>query len=106
MHGRPFDRRDQVSGLPAFKRSWRVRLLLLKLIFRKFVARLTGREWVAGGAALQGRMLQAAIIQQSLERGHADFSLADVLMPVEFRSTLRFRVIAMPYMNIFQPNGL
>ena len=27
-------------------------------------------------------------------------------MPVEFRSTLRFRVIAMPYMNIFQPNGL
>jgi 3-oxosteroid 1-dehydrogenase len=52
---------EEMLELPAFKRSWRVKLLLLKLIFRKIFARLTGKDWVAGGAALQGRMLQAAV---------------------------------------------
>ncbi len=47
--------------LPALKRSWAVKLLLLKLVLRGAVARLTGKQWVAGGAALQGRMLQAAL---------------------------------------------
>src|SRR5262249_21907115 len=52
---------EEMMELPAFKRSWRVKLLLLKLILRKILARLTGKAWVAGGAALQGRMLQAAL---------------------------------------------
>jgi 3-oxosteroid 1-dehydrogenase len=38
-----------------------VKLLLLKLVLRAVVAKITGKEWVAGGAALQGRMLQAAL---------------------------------------------
>ena len=52
---------EEMMELPALKRSWRVKGLLLKLVLRGVVARLTGKEWVAGGAALQGRMLQAAL---------------------------------------------
>lgn len=52
---------EEMLELPALKRSWRVKLLLLKLIGRAVVAKLTGKRWVAGGAALQGRMLQAAL---------------------------------------------
>jgi 3-oxosteroid 1-dehydrogenase len=52
---------EEMMQLPHFKRSPRAAFLLLRLILRKLVARLTGRDWVAGGAALQGRMLQAAL---------------------------------------------
>ena len=52
---------EEMLELPGLKRSWRVKALLLKLILRGVGARLTGKEWVAGGAALQGRMLQAAL---------------------------------------------
>jgi len=52
---------EELMELPALKRSWRVKALLLKLVVRKIVARITGRDWIAGGAALQGRMLQAAL---------------------------------------------
>ncbi|HEY0913337.1 MAG TPA: FAD-dependent oxidoreductase [Solimonas sp.] len=52
---------EEMLELPAMKRSWRVKGLLLKLVFRAILARLTGKRWVAGGAALQGRMLQAAL---------------------------------------------
>ena len=52
---------EEMLELPAMKRSWRVKGLLLRLILRAIVARLTGKRWVAGGAALQGRMLQAAL---------------------------------------------
>lgn len=52
---------EEMLELPALKRSWRVKWLLLKLVLRGVLARLTGKRWVAGGAALQGRMLQAAL---------------------------------------------
>ena len=52
---------EEMMELPALKRSWSVKLLVLKLIVRNIVAKLTGKDWVAGGAALQGRMLQAAL---------------------------------------------
>jgi len=52
---------EEMMELPALKRSWRVKLLLLKLIWRAVMAWLTGRRWVAGGAALQGRLLKAAV---------------------------------------------
>ncbi|MFP5304906.1 MAG: FAD-dependent oxidoreductase [Gammaproteobacteria bacterium] len=52
---------EEMLELPALKRSWRVKLLLLKLVLRGLVAKLTGKHWVAGGEALQGRMLQAAL---------------------------------------------
>ena len=52
---------EELMELPGLKRSWRVKMLLLKLVVRGVIARLTGKDWVAGGAALQGRMLQAAL---------------------------------------------
>ena len=52
---------EEMMELPGLKRSWRVKFLLMKLVLRGVLARLTGKEWVAGGAALQGRMLQAAL---------------------------------------------
>jgi 3-oxosteroid 1-dehydrogenase len=52
---------EEMMELPGLKRSWRVKMLLLKLVARGVVARITGKDWVAGGAALQGRMLQAAL---------------------------------------------
>jgi len=52
---------EELMELPGLKRSWGVKLLLLKLILRGVIAKITGKEWVAGGAALQGRMLQAAL---------------------------------------------
>ena len=52
---------EEMMELPGLKRSWRVKALLMKLVLRGVVAKLTGKEWIAGGAALQGRMLQAAL---------------------------------------------
>jgi 3-oxosteroid 1-dehydrogenase len=52
---------EEMLELPAMKRSWAVKMLLVKLVLRGVVAKITGKRWVAGGAALQGRMLQAAL---------------------------------------------
>jgi 3-oxosteroid 1-dehydrogenase len=52
---------EEMMELPLLKRSWAVKFLILKLVLRGAVARLTGKRWVAGGAALQGRMLEAAL---------------------------------------------
>lgn len=52
---------DELLLLPAFKRSWRIKLLMLKIGLRAIAAKLTGKHWISAGAALQGRMLQAAL---------------------------------------------
>lgn len=52
---------EEMMELPSLKRSWRVKMLIAKLVVRGLLAKLTGKQWVAGGAALQGRMLQAAL---------------------------------------------
>jgi 3-oxosteroid 1-dehydrogenase len=52
---------EEMMQLPHIKRSLRSALLLVRLVVRGIAARITGRSWVAGGAALQGRMLQAAL---------------------------------------------
>lgn len=52
---------EEMMQLPGLNRSWRVKMLLAKLVVRGLLAKLTRKEWVAGGAALQGRMLQAAV---------------------------------------------
>lgn len=55
---------DELLQLPAFKRSWRIKFLMLKIGLRAIVAKLTGKHWISAGAALQGRMLQAALRAQ------------------------------------------
>jgi len=52
---------EEMMELPALTRSWRVKALLAKLVVRGILAKITGKHWIAGGGALQGRMLQAAV---------------------------------------------
>ncbi len=47
--------------LPSFRHSWRARWVMLKVALRAIGAKLSGRHWISAGAALQGRMLQAAL---------------------------------------------
>lgn len=52
---------DDLFKITLFKRSWKGRLAMARTAMRIAMARITGRRWVIGGAALQGRMLQAAL---------------------------------------------
>lgn len=52
---------EEMRQLPLYKRSWKARGVMLKVACRGLLARLRGREYVGGGAALQGRMLLAAL---------------------------------------------
>jgi 3-oxosteroid 1-dehydrogenase len=52
---------EEIMELPAIKRSWRVKMLAAKLVLRGVAEKLRGKQWVGGGGALQGRMLQAAL---------------------------------------------
>ena len=44
-----------------FKNSWAGRLALFRVGLRVALGKLTGKQWVPSGAALQGRMLQASL---------------------------------------------
>jgi 3-oxosteroid 1-dehydrogenase len=52
---------DEFFVVPTFKRSWKGKAMLAKILLRTAMARFTGKQWVTAGAALQGRMLQAAL---------------------------------------------
>lgn len=52
---------DELFKLTLFKRSWRGRLAMARTALRVALSRVTGKRWVIAGAALQGRMLQAAL---------------------------------------------
>ena len=47
--------------LPLVKVSWPAKWVAAKMVLRGLFARLTGKHYVTAGAALQGRMLQAAL---------------------------------------------
>jgi 3-oxosteroid 1-dehydrogenase len=47
--------------LPLYKRSNKAKYVMLRTGLRGLTAKLTGKHWVTAGAALQGRMLQAAV---------------------------------------------
>ncbi|TVV73338.1 FAD-dependent oxidoreductase [Sphingomonas solaris] len=52
---------DEALKLPTFKRSWVGKRTMAKIGLRTAFAKLTGKHYVTAGAALQGRMLQAAV---------------------------------------------
>ena len=54
-------RLEEGMALPTFKYSWKGKAILAKMLGRTFLAKLTGKQWVTAGNALQGRMLQAAL---------------------------------------------
>lgn len=52
---------DEGMKLPYMKHNWRYKLLFVRIAARVVLGKLTGKHWVSAGAALQGRMLQAAL---------------------------------------------
>lgn len=52
---------EEAMKLPLYKRSWQARGIMLKVIGRAIAAAVTGKRYISGGAALQGRMLQAVL---------------------------------------------
>jgi 3-oxosteroid 1-dehydrogenase len=52
---------DEFFWVGTFKRSWKGKRMLARILLRGLLAKLTSKHWVTAGAALQGRMLQAAI---------------------------------------------
>jgi 3-oxosteroid 1-dehydrogenase len=52
---------EEMRQLPHIKRSWKSRFTLLKIALRGLLARIRRKHYVGGGAALQGRMLQAVL---------------------------------------------
>ena len=52
---------DEAMTLRTFKQSWSGKRLMLKVGLSTVLAKLRGQHWVSAGAALQGRMLQAAL---------------------------------------------
>jgi 3-oxosteroid 1-dehydrogenase len=54
-------RTDVATQLPLIKTSWKAKLLAVKVGITIALAKLAGKNLVTSGAALQGRMLQAAL---------------------------------------------
>lgn len=54
---------EEAMQVPFVKRSWRAKKTLLRVAGRVVLALLTGKRYVSCGAALQGRLLQAALKQ-------------------------------------------
>jgi 3-oxosteroid 1-dehydrogenase len=47
--------------LPYAAKSWKIKVLMVRIGLRIIWGKLTGKDWVSAGAALQGRMLLAAL---------------------------------------------
>ena len=52
---------DDAMQLPYFRLGWKPKLVMLSVAWRSVWAFLTRKQWVTAGAALQGRMFQAAL---------------------------------------------
>jgi 3-oxosteroid 1-dehydrogenase len=52
---------SEAFEIATFKSSWNGKAMMLKVGLRGAMAKLTGKHFVTSGAALQGRMLQAAL---------------------------------------------
>jgi len=52
---------DDALKIRTLKQSWSGRRMMFKIAFATLFAKLRGQHWVSAGAALQGRMLQAAL---------------------------------------------
>ncbi|MFD1613256.1 FAD-dependent oxidoreductase [Sphingomonas tabacisoli] len=54
-------RLDDALQLPFAAKSWKIKLLFAKVAFKIVAGKLLGRHYTTAGAALQGRMLKAAL---------------------------------------------
>lgn len=58
-------------ALPLIKVSWKSKLKAARIVLRGMAAKITGKHWVTAGAALQGRMMQAALREGVELRTHS-----------------------------------
>lgn len=70
---------QEMWELPLYKKTWQGKWSMAKLALRMATSKLTGRHWLSGGAALQGRMYHRALntgvdmrTQAIVERLHTD----------------------------------
>jgi len=73
-------RLDEGYQLPFARNSWKIKLLIAQIGMRIAAGKLTGKQWVTAGAALQGRMLQRALeagIEIRLETGVSQLIVED-----------------------------
>jgi 3-oxosteroid 1-dehydrogenase len=54
-------RLDDAMKLPFARDSWAIKMTIVKTGLKIIAGKLTGKKWVSAGAALQGRMLKAAL---------------------------------------------
>jgi 3-oxosteroid 1-dehydrogenase len=52
---------EEAQRIGTMKQTWAGKRTLAKMLLRGAAAKVTGKHWVTAGAALQGRMLQAAL---------------------------------------------
>ncbi len=52
---------EEAWKVPLLKTTWAGKVAMARIGLRMITSKLTGKNWVTGGAALQGRMLQAAL---------------------------------------------
>lgn len=64
-------RLDDGMKLPFMRNSWEIKMIFARIAVKVVLGKLTGKQWVTAGAALQGRMLKAV-----LEKDAAQFRLS------------------------------
>ncbi len=96
---------QEMWELPLFKTTWLGKWTMARLVLRMATAKLTGKHWVSGGAALQGRMFHKALQAGVDMRTNAgvqrlltdeDGSVSGVLVKIdgrELRIAARFGVL-------------
>ena len=52
---------EDVMKMPHVKKSWAAKKAIAKMVLRGIIAKVTGKTYVTAGAALQGRMMKAAL---------------------------------------------
>jgi 3-oxosteroid 1-dehydrogenase len=52
---------EDMFSLQNIRRSWSSKMLAFRVVLRTLAAKVSGKHFLAGGAALQGRMLQASL---------------------------------------------
>ncbi|HEX4377803.1 MAG TPA: FAD-binding protein [Steroidobacteraceae bacterium] len=55
---------EEMMSLQHMKHSWAVKFTAVRVVLRGIIANITGKHLTAGGAALQGRMLQACLREE------------------------------------------
>lgn len=70
-------RLDDGMKLPFMRHSWEIKKIFATIAIKVVLGKLTGKQWVTAGAALQGRMLKAV-----LEKEAAEFRLSAPAMEI------------------------